>query len=153
MFSGCCKNDKRKHGQKVWFILACSSWRRLWLWAHTRSQKSSLHVFWRDCGSLYLEVLLNRKRHLLMHYSCTCITFLTHLYHGKYTGQCWRSSTSTIIITVDKIFSTIFILSMRFQSYKLAVHCVIKCQSQWLDLKSQGFPRWTASLGLCTFLL
>ena len=120
MFSGCCKNDKRKHGQKVWFILACSSGRRLWLWAHTWSQKSSLHVFWRDCGSLYLEVLMKRKRHPLMNYSCIYIyiyiyiTFLTLLYHGKCTGQCWRSSTSTIIITVDKIFFTIFVFSMEF---------------------------------------
>ena len=42
------------------------------------------------------------------------ITFLTLLYHGKCTGQCWRSSTSTIIITVDKIFFTIFVFSMEF---------------------------------------
>ena len=80
MFSGCCKNDKRKHGQKVWFILACSSGRRLWLWAHTWSQKSSLHVFWRDCSSLYLEVLMKRKRHPLMNYSCIYIYHFWHYY-------------------------------------------------------------------------
>ena len=44
---------------------------------------------------------------------------------------------------------------MGFQSYKLAVYCVKKCQSWslWLDLKSQALPRQTALLGLCKFSL
>ena len=67
------------------------------------------------------------------------ITLLTELYHAKYTGQCWRSSTLTIIITVDKIFFTTYCCLVHgVWCYKLAVHCVNECQSWswWLNLKS-----------------
>ena len=149
--SGCCKNDKRKHGQKVWFILACSSGRRLWLWAHTWSQKSSLYVFWRDCGSLYLEVLMKRKWNPLMNYSCIYIYNFWHIIPWK------------IYWSVLKIFNinhhhhsgqNIFhhFLSCPWSwCFKLAVHCVKKCQFWWLDLKAQALPRQIALLGLCKF--
>ena len=114
MFSGCCKNDKRKHGQKVWFILACSSGRRLWLWAHAWSQKSSLHVFWRDCGSLYLEVLMKRKRHPLMNYSCIYIYNISDIIILWKIYWLLLKIFNIIIIRVDKIFFTIFVLSMEF---------------------------------------
>ena len=131
--SGCCKNDKRKHGQKVWFILACSSGRRLWLWAHTWSQKSSLYVFWRDCGSLYLEVLMKRKWHPLMNYSCIYINNFWHNYSmeniliGAEDLQHQPSSSQW-----TKYFSPFFVLSMEFDV--LSWLCIV--------LKNVSFGGW-----------
>ena len=138
MFSGCCKNDKRKHGQKVWFILACSSGRRLWLRAHTWSQKSSLHVFWRDCGSLYLEVLMKEN-------DIRWWTILVYIYNISDIIIPWKIYWSVLkIFNIDhhhhngqNIFHH-FCLVHGVWCYKLAVHNVKECQSWswWLNLKS-----------------
>lgn len=57
-FSECSKDDKRDNGQKVWVLVACGDWRRLWFWDHSWSQEPSIHVFWGQLGYLCLEVFV-----------------------------------------------------------------------------------------------
>ena len=104
---------------------------------------------------MYLEVLMKRKRHPLMNYSCIYIYNISDIIILWKIYWLLLKIFNIIIIRVDKIFFTIFVLSMEFDV--ISWLCLVlnkECQSWtwWLNLKSYALPRQKASLGLCKFL-
>ena len=99
--TGCCKDDKRKLGQEIWLFLACCGWWRIWFWTHTWSKESSVHVFWRDCGSLCVEMLLKRPLFVWRFILCWWNSYKTNIQNDiAYLNS------STEIVTAMTLFSS-----------------------------------------------
>ena len=56
--TGCIKDDKGEHGQKVWQQLACDSGRRVRIWNYLRDKESAVHVFRWECCDRGVEMFL-----------------------------------------------------------------------------------------------